>query len=147
MRLKLDFKFSMERDGFYGRFQELIRKIADYRDEVNRLAEGTFTKEMETEIKKRTFKLKRILEAEASKFFRAIKRFTTELAEDARTDGVKCLNGDSVIGFDRIEGKRFLAGRRVVDALEELGAYAEEAILFLHVPDLESQENERADRY
>jgi hypothetical protein len=147
MRLKLDFKFSMERDGFYRRFQELIRKIADYRDEVKRLVEGTFTKEIETEIKKRTFKLKRILEAEASRFFRAIKRFTTELVEDARTDGVKCLNGDDVIAFDKIEGKRSLAGRKVADALEELGGYADEAILFLNVPDLESQENERADRY
>ncbi len=147
MRLKLDFKFSMERDGFYRRFQELMRKIADYRDEVKRLAEGTFTKEMETEIKKRTFKLKRILEAEASRFFRAIKRFTTELAEDARTDGVKCLNGDDVIGFDKIEGKRYIAGQRVTNALDELGRYADEVILFLNVPDLESQENERADRY
>jgi hypothetical protein len=147
MRLKLDFKFSMERDGFYRRFQELMRKIVDYRDEVKRLAEGTFTKEMETEIKKRTFKLKRILEAEASRFFRAIKRFTTELAEDARTDGVKCLNGEDLISFDRIEGKRYLAGQRVTNALVELGTYADEVILFLNVPDLESQENERADRY
>jgi hypothetical protein len=147
MRLKLDFKFSMERDGFYRRFQELIRKLEDYRDEVRRLAVGTFTKDMETEVRKRTFKLKRILEAEASRFFRAIKRFTTELVEDARTDGVKCLNGDDTIGFDRIEGKRFLAGRRVVIALEDLGSYSDEVILFLNVPDLESQENERVDRY
>ncbi len=147
MRLKLDFKFSMERDGFYGRFQELIRKSADYRDEMKRLLEGAYTKDMETEIRKRTFKLKRILEAEASRFFRAIKRFTTELAEDAKTDGVKCLNGDDVISFDKIEGKRFLAGQLVVRALEELQGFTEEVILFLNVPDLETTENEHMDRH
>lgn len=147
MRLKLDFKFSMERDGFYGRIQDLERKIADYRDEVARLAEGGFKKEMETEVRKRTLKLKRILEAEASRFFRAVKSFTVELVEDAHADGVKCLNADQVISFDKIEGRRLLAGRTVVSALEELGVFAAEVIEFLNIPDIESQENERADRY
>jgi hypothetical protein len=147
MRLKLDFKFSLERDGFYGRFQELERKIADYEDEVRRLREDDFTKEMEIEIKKRALKLKRILEAEASRFFRAIKRFTEALLADARSDGVKCLNGPDEIHFDKIEGKRLLAGKRVAEGLEYLGVFAEEIIEFLNVPDIESQENERADRH
>jgi hypothetical protein len=146
-RLKLDFKFSMERDSFYRRFQDLERKIADYQDEYKRLSSGIFTKDMELEVRKRAFKLERILEADASKFFRAVKRFCTELVEDARTDGVKCLNGDSQISFDKIEGKRLLAGETVVRALEELGVLAQEAIEYLNVPELESQENERADRY
>jgi hypothetical protein len=72
MRLKLDFKFSMERDSFYGRFQELTRKIADFKDETKRLAEGGYAKEIEIEVRKRAFKLKRILEVEASRFFRAV---------------------------------------------------------------------------
>jgi hypothetical protein len=147
MRLKLDFKFSMERDGFYGRFQDLMRKIADYEDEARRLSQGTFTKEMELEVRKRAFKLKRILEVEASRFFRAIKRFTAHLIEDAHTDGVKCLNADEPIVFDKIEGKRLLAGKLVVNALEDLGAFADEVISYLNIPELESQENERADRY
>lgn len=138
---------SLERDGFYGRFQELERKIADYKDEVRRLREGDFTKEMELEVRKRALKLKRILEAEASRFFRAITRFTESLIEDARSDGVKCLNGPDEILFDRIEGKRLLAGKRVVDGLEYLGVFAQEVIEFLNIPDIESQENERADRY
>jgi hypothetical protein len=146
-RLKLDFKFSMERDSFYRRFQDLERKIVDYQDEYRRLSSGIFTKEMELEVRKRAFKLERILEADASKFFRAVSRFCTELVEDARTDGVKCLNGDDEINFDKIEGKRLLAGETVVRALEELGVLAEEAIEYLNVPELESQENERADRY
>jgi hypothetical protein len=35
----------------------------------------------------------------------------------------------------------------VVDALEMLGTFVEEAIAYLNVPEIESQENERADRY
>jgi hypothetical protein len=147
MRLKLDFKFSMERDSFYGRFQDLERKIADYRDEIRRLNEGTFTKEIETDIKKRAFKLKRILEAEASRFFRAIKNFAAELVEDARADGVKCLNGEAAIVFDKIEGKRSLTGRKVSEALEEIQKYADEVISYLNIPEIESQEYERADRH
>jgi hypothetical protein len=147
MRLKLDFKFSMERDGFYGRFEDLRRKIIDYEDEVRRLAEGGFTKEMELEVRRRALKLKRILEAEASRFFRAVNRFTVELVEDASSDGVKCLNGDDAIAFDKIEGKRLLAGRKVVEGLQSLGEFADEIVDFLNVPDIESQENERADRY
>lgn len=147
MRLKLDFKFSMERDSFYRRFQDLTRKIADYDDEATRLAEGGYAKDMEMEIRKRTFKLKRFLEVEASRFFRAVRRFTTELIDDARTDGVKCLNADSEIEFDKIEGKRMLEGTTVVDALEMIRAFADEVIEYLNVPEIESQENERADRY
>ena len=147
MRLKLDFKFSMERDSFYGRFQELTRKIADFNDEATRLADGGYAKEIEMEVRKRTFKLKRILEVEASRFFRSVKRFTNELIDDAHTDGVKCLNADSEIHFDKIEGKRLLEGVTVTEALEMLGAFIEEAISYLNVPEIESQENERADRY
>ncbi len=147
MRLKLDFKFSMERDGFYGRFQDLTRKIADFDDEATRLAEGGYSKEIEMEVRKRTFKLKRILEVEVSRFFRSVKRFTGELIDDAHTDGVKCLNADSEIHFDQIEGKRLLEGVTVAEALEMLSSFAEEAISYLNVPEIESQENERADRH
>ncbi len=147
MRLKLDFKFSMERDGFYGRFQDLTRKIADFDDEATRLAEGGYSKEIEMEVRKRTFKLKRILEVEVSRFFRSVKRFTGELIDDAHTDGVKCLNADSEIHFDKIEGKRLLEGVTVAEALDMLSSFAEEAISYLNVPEIESQENERADRY
>ncbi len=147
IRLKLDFKFSMERDSFYHRFQDMKRKIADYRDECGRLAEETLTKQMDTEIRKRAVKLTRMLTTEASRFFRAINRFATELSDDAGADGVKCLNGAQVIRFEKIEGKRHLEGETVRDALDQLAALALEAVEYLNVPEIESQENERADRY
>jgi hypothetical protein len=146
-QLKLDFKFSMDRDGFYRRFQELDRKIVDFLEERRRLAEGFLSKDMETEVRKRGFKLKRLIAVEASRFFRSIERFTKELVDDANGDGVKCLNAEREIAFDRIEGKKSLEGKTVLEALGELGALASEGLAFLNIPEIETQENDRADRH
>lgn len=146
-QLKLDFKFSMDRDGFYRRFQEMDRKVVDFLEERRRLDDGFFSKEMEAEVRKRGFKLKRQIAVEASRFFRSIERFTKELVEDASGDGVKCLNADREIAFDEIEGKKSLEGKTVREALEDLGALATEVVAFLNIPEIESQENERADRH
>jgi hypothetical protein len=146
-QLKLDFKFSMDRDGFYRRFQELDRKIVDFLEERRRLAEGIFSKDMETEVRKRGFKLKRLIAVDASRFFRSIERFTKELVEDADGDGVKCLNAEREIAFDEIEGKKGLEGKTVLEALVELGTLAAEIVAFLNIPEIETQENERADRH
>ena len=146
-QLKLDFKFSMDRDGFYNSFQALQRKIDNYREENSRLSEGIVSRDMETEIRKRAFKLTRLIEVDAARFFRAIGRFCDELGEDARGDGVKCLNCDAEIAFDVIEGSRVLQGCIVSDSLEELADFASEAVAFLNIPEMDSQENERADRH
>jgi len=60
---------------------------------------------------------------------------------------VKCLNCNGVIHFDPIEGTRVLQGRTVGGALHELRLFVMEAIAYLNVPDIDMQENERADRY
>jgi len=146
-QLKLDFKFSMDRDGFYNSFQALQRKIDNYREENSRLSEGIVSRDMETEIRKRAFKLTRLIEVDAARFFRAIGRFCDELGEDARGDGVKCLNCDAEIAFDVIEGSRVLQGGNVSEALVELADFAAEAVAFLNIPEMDSQENERADRH
>ncbi len=145
--LKLDFKFSMDRDGFYRRFQGLDRKITDYLDERKRLEEGVFSKDVETEFRKRGFKLKRVIAVEESRFFRALARFAGELVEDASGDGVKCLNAEREVAFDQIEGRKTLEGKTVLNALQELESLAEEAVAYLNIPEIETQENERADRY
>lgn len=146
-QLKLDFSFSMDRDAFYSKFQGLVRKVEEFREEHRRLAEGVVSREVEAEIRTRSFKLKRIIEAEAARFFRTLQLFCRELVEDAHGDGVKCLNGDAAIAFDSIEGARMLEGRVVRAALEELDSFASEVVSWLNVPEIEAQENERADRY
>jgi hypothetical protein len=140
-RLKLDFKFSLDRDGFYARFQEVERKLDGFREENTRLREGATGHEMELEMKKRFGKLKREIEADAAKLFHAVHVFARELSEDAIGEGVKCLNGSERIEFDRIEGKRALEGRTVRGALEDMGRLATEVEQYLNVPDIESQES------
>jgi hypothetical protein len=146
-QLKLDFKYSLDRDAFYSRFQDLLRKIENYREENSRIADGSVSRDREQEVRKRTNKLTRLTQADAAKFFRAIRRFSGELGEDASGDGVKCLNCDAEIAFDQIEGQRVLQGRTVRDALAELEQFALEAVSYLNIPDMESQESERADRH
>jgi hypothetical protein len=145
-RLKLDFKHSLERDGFYRRFQEVQRRLDDWHDAHRRLDSGGFNRELEREVRTRISKLERNLAVEACRLFRAVQRFADVLVEDTRGDGVKCLNGSDPISFDRIEGERLLAGMPVTDALQALAGFAAEVAGYLRVPDAEGQENDRADR-
>ena len=146
-QLKLDFKYSLDRDAFYNSFQAIERKISAYREEGRRLANGLVSRDMELEMRKRTLKMTRLIEAEAARFFRAIDRFCGVLIEDARGDMAKCLNCNGVITFDSIEGARILERRTVGSALGELREFAAEAIAYLNMPDIEGQETERADRH
>jgi hypothetical protein len=140
-RLKLDFKFSLDRDGFYARFQDVERKLDNYLEENTRLSENAAGHEMELEIRKRFGKLKREIEADAAKLFHAVRVFARELVEDAMGEGVKCLNGSERIEFDPIEGKRTLQGRIVRRALDDLARLATEVEHYLNVPDIETQES------
>jgi hypothetical protein len=146
-QLKLDFKYSLDRDAFYNSFQAIQRKISSYRDENKRLAEGLVSRDMELEMRKRTLKLTRLIQADAARFFRAIDRFCGELIQDAHGDMVKCLNCSGVISFDPIEGVRLLQGRTVGGALGDLRDFVAEAVAYLNIPEIEGQESERADRY
>ncbi|HTP60421.1 MAG TPA: hypothetical protein VMM82_15975, partial [Spirochaetia bacterium] len=86
-RLKLDFKFSLDRDAFYARFQEVERKLDGFREENRRIRESTAGHDMEIEMKKRMGKLKREIEADAAKLFHAVRVFARELSEDAMGEG------------------------------------------------------------
>ena len=136
-QLKLDLKFSMDRDAFYNSFESLQRKISDYREAHQSIAEGIVSRDLETEVRKRALKLTRMVEVEAAKFFRAIHRFCGELVEDAREGGVKCRNCEGEVSFDRIEGDRMLQGRKVIEALAELKDVAAEAVGYLNIPEID----------
>lgn len=146
-QLKLDFKYSLDRDAFYNSFQALRRRMAEYGEENRRLLEGQVSRDRELDVRKRMVKLTRLIQADAARFFRSIERFCQDLEDDAHGDMVKCLNCNGVIDFDSIEGTRVLQGRTVGGALGELRLFADEAVLYLNVPDIDAQENERADRH
>jgi hypothetical protein len=146
-QLKLDFKYSMDRDAFYSALQVLGRKLAEYRAEHRRLQDGQVSREMEAEVRKRTAKLTRFVQSDAARFFRAVERFCGDLEDDAHGDMVKCLNCNGVVRFDEIEGERVLQGRTVGGAVMELRQLAAEAVAYLNIPEIDGQENERADRH
>ncbi len=135
-KLKLDFKYSLERDGFYHRFQDLLRRMQDFIGESRRIEEGTFRADVEEEMKKRNFKMKRILSLEMDRFFKSIVQFSADLIDDIEEDSLKCLNGNDMITFDPIEGKRYLEDSKVCDALENLLVFSDEIIKYLNVPDI-----------
>jgi len=141
LRLKLDYKFSLDRDSFYARFQELERKLDHFREENARLDEGVASREMELEMRKRVTKLRRQNGVDAARLFHALLAFAEELRDDADGEGVKCLNGRERITFDSIEGSRALEGWTVRHALDELARLSSEVERYLNIPDIEAQEN------
>ncbi len=139
-QLKLDFKYSLDRDAFYRRYQELDRKLADLREEILKAERGEHRPELREEAHKRAFKMQRSVVVEAHRFFKAVAGFAGDLIEDIETEGFKCLNGKATVRFEAVEGRRHLAGVRVLDALKQMRGYAAEVVDFLNVPDFEAQE-------
>ncbi|MBN2737970.1 MAG: hypothetical protein JXR70_13375 [Spirochaetales bacterium] len=137
-KLKLDFKYSMERENFHHQFLGLKRRLGDYIEEHNRIYGGEYRKEVELEFKRRSMKLKRNIFLETNRFFKVVLKFTQDLLDDLNGDRIKCLNGDDIISFEMIENRHYLEGFRVAEALEELERFILEVIEFLNIPDLES---------
>ena len=98
------------------------------------------TRSQEAELRQRSFKKQRNLAVEVDRFFRSLYEFADELIEDLDQDGLKCLNGEEVIQFDRIEGHRYLEGVKVKDALKRLKDLSEEVVRYLNIPQIKAQE-------
>jgi hypothetical protein len=139
-KLKLDFKHSLERDGFYHRFGNLRRLFTDLGDEGERM-DPYFVEKHAEDLRQRSFKKKRNLAVEADRFFRSLVRFSGDLIDDIAGGGSVCLNHGDTLHFDRrIEGRRYLEGENVRAALVQLNNLGKEIIGFLNVPQIESQE-------
>ena len=67
-QLKLDFKYSLERDGFYHRFQGLERKLSDFVTELMRTQRGEHRQDYRNDAVKRNFKMRRSLAMDATAF-------------------------------------------------------------------------------
>ena len=140
-KMRLDFQHSLERDSYYHRFQDVARKMKDYEDELGIVEEEADQRVDETvEKRKRTLKMKRVLSLEANKFFNSVIDFTGELVDDIKVDGLKCLNGHETVLFDDIEGKRFLEGKTLREALQSIREFSIEVRDLLNVPDFYVQE-------
>ncbi len=137
-KLKLDFKYSMERDSFYHRVENLRRQLEDYMEDTSRT--GTYEGPHGEEMRMRNFKKKRNLILEADRFFRRLFNFTAELLSDIEEEGLKCLNSDERISFDKIEGNKYLEGLSVREALNRVNELCGEVAEYLNVPRVEAEE-------
>ncbi len=139
-KMRLDFQHSLERDSYYHRFQDTLRKMRDFHDELQQIEEVEKRAEDKVEKKKRILRMKRVLTIEANRLFGAVARFVEELDMDIENDGLKCLNGKDLVHFDDIEGKKFLDGRKLKEALQSISEFSHEVREFLNVPDFYIEE-------
>jgi hypothetical protein len=137
-KLKLDFKYSMERDSFYHRVENLRRQLEDFVEDTSRI--DTYEGPHGEVMRMRNFKKKRNLILEADRFFRRLFNFTAELLSDIDEEGLKCLNSDERISFDRIEGNKYLEGLSVREALNRVNELCGEVAEYLNVPRVEAEE-------
>lgn len=140
--IKLDFKYSLDRDNFYHKFQDLLRRLDDYKQELIRIEEGMYGKNQELEMRKRNLKRRRFIEIEADRFFKSLEAFTEDLVQDIEQNGSKCLNSSEDIYFDKIEGKRYLSDYKVSDAIVVINDFAKEVISYLNIPDIGGEQQE-----
>jgi len=137
-RLKLDFKHSIERDSFYHRFGSIFRRLQDIQEDASRI--DNYQGAHEQEMRQRSLKKKRNLSLDGDRFFRSLVKFSKDLSEDLQEDGLKCLNGNEVMEFDKLEGNKYLEGVKVADALVKLGDFCREVVLYLNIPQAKAEE-------
>ncbi len=141
-KMKLDFKFALERDGFYHLYQDLMKRIADFEDEIKVINEGKYSDSALTDIKNRRLRKRRVLIIETDKLFRRCLHFTGEILKDIEKSGVACRNPDEIIHFDELEGLHFLEGRTVHESLSVLDQFAGEVLSYFNLPEIVVQERE-----
>lgn len=136
-KLKLDVKFSLEREVFYNLFSELARKRDDYLAEARRIHAGDYSKSYEEDILRRLVEMRHNLFIDSDRFFRRLGRFTDALVEDIDGEGILCQNAEERLEYDVIDREKVLPGRTVKEALGMLGELCDEVVDYLDIPDFQ----------
>lgn len=138
-KLRLDVKYSVERDQFYDLFYQVSRSLKNYRAEADRIAEGSYTKQYEADILKRKVEMRHAVLVELDWFFRKLKRFAKELAADIEGDGLLCQNPEEELNYSQIDNERLLRGSTVENAVRTLFEYSAEAVEYLDIPEFQQR--------
>ncbi|MFP4483767.1 MAG: hypothetical protein ACLFO1_02825 [Spirochaetaceae bacterium] len=134
-KLRLDVKFSVERDGFYHTFSSLRRRADSYCVEVTRIQAGEYAKAYEEDILKRMVEMRHNLFIETNRFFRHMLRFTRDLLGDLEGDGILCQNGTETLDYSRLDRETELRGKTVQEGLQSIHDFSAEVIDYLSIPD------------
>ena len=138
-KMRLDVKYSLERDSFYDLLHQVTRSLKNYRTEADRIAEGSYAKQYEAEILKRKVEMQHVVLGEIDWFFRKLRRFTKELLADIEGDRLLCQNPDEPLDYSSMDQERLLRGRTVTEGIETLHAYACEAVEYLDIPEFQQR--------
>jgi hypothetical protein len=138
-KLRLDVKFSVERDSFYDQFDQVARSLKHYRQEADRIREGSYTKQYEIDILKRKVEMRHAVLIEVDWFFRKLRRFSLELLNDIAGDQLKCQNPDEELNYTAIDKETVLRGQLVRDALHELFDLASETVSYVDIPEFQQR--------
>ena len=137
-KLRLDVKFSVERDGFYNQFNQLHRRALAYCDESNRIQGGNYTKSYEDDILRRMVEMRHGVYIEADRFFRQVQRFSADLLKDIRGEQILCQNADDPLEYSPLDREKELRDLTVGEGIARLNEISREIVDFLDVPDFQS---------
>jgi hypothetical protein len=138
-KLRLDVKYSVERDSFYDLFYQVLRSLKNYRTEADRIAEGAYTKQYEADILKRKVEMRHAVLVEVDWFFRKLRQFAKELIADIEDDQLLCQNPDEELGYTSLDEERLLRGQTVETGIRTLYEYASEAVDYLEIPEFQQR--------
>ena len=138
-KLRLDVKFSVERDSFYDVFDQVSRSLSHYRQEADRIRDGRYTKQYEIDILKRKVEMRHAVLIEVDWFFRKLRRFSMDLLNDIAGDQLLCQNPDEELNYTTIDKETVLRGRLVRDGLHELFDLSSEAVNYVDLPEFQQR--------
>lgn len=138
-KMRLDVKYSVERDSFYDLFYQVSRSLKNYRTEADRIADGSYTKQYEADILKRKVEMRHAVLIEVDWFFRKLRRFAKELIADIEGDGLFCQNPHEELSYSELDGEEFLRGKTVEDGIRSLYEYASEAVEYVDIPEFQQR--------
>jgi hypothetical protein len=133
--LKLDFYYTHEREKFYNKSETVKRLIKQYIDILDELANIEIANNYSEKLKILKNKQERVILIEGVKFINEIDNFIELLLVDFGKQQNSILNPNDNIHFSDIEGKRFLEGRLVIDALHFIAKFCAEFRDIIKIPE------------
>lgn len=138
-KMRLDVKYSVERDSFYDLFYQVSRSLKNYRTEADRIASGTYAKQYEADILKRKVEMRHAVLIEIDWFFRKLRRFAKELIDDIEGDGLLCQNPTEELSYSKLDQEQLLRGRTVEDGIRSLFELSAEAVEYVDIPEFQQR--------
>ena len=136
-KLRLDVKYSLERDSFYDAFNTVRRQADSYCTEAARINAGEYTKAYEEEILRRMVEMRHNLFIETNRLFRRVQRFTKDLIDDLNGDAILCQNPDERLSYSELDRERELRGKTVGEGIHRVYEFSSEVTSFLNIPDFD----------